>query len=313
MLLLRVVLLALAGFALHRELVGVNAADLLGGMRRFGWQHVALSLLFTVASFLTLGAFELLALRHAGAAVARAVPRRVALRTAYVAHAFSQSAGVALLTGAAVRLRAYPRYGLDAVAVARVSAFVTATALLGLLATGAVAVLATSAPLRVGHAALGAGWTAAMLAAPALAYLAWSAFGGSSAVGRGRWRLRRPPPGLATVQLALSALDWLLTATVLYFLLPPTLSASYPMFLGACLLGMTAGVVSQLPGGIGVFEATLLALLAPAGSAAAAGALAASLVAYRIIYYVLPLCGAVAVFVFTELRARDAASRSHAD
>jgi hypothetical protein len=56
-----------------------------------------------------------------------------------------------------------------------------------------------------------------------------------------------------------------------------------------------------------VAAVTLLAVLAPAAPAAITGALAASLVMYRIIYYLLPLCGATAVLAFTELRARDAA------
>ena len=69
-----------------------------------------------------LGLIERLAIRHANTT---SIPRRTAMTTAFVANAFSQSIGLALLTGAAVRLRAYARRGADAPAVARISDVVT--------------------------------------------------------------------------------------------------------------------------------------------------------------------------------------------
>ena len=299
----RVVLAALAALALRRQLHGLRATDLLAGLRSYGWRHVAVGLACTAASFLLLGAFEVMALRYDGGAPARAVPPRAAFATAFVASAFSQSIGVALLTGAAVRLRAYARFGVDAAAVARVSAFVTATATLGLLATGAVALAATAAPVRVAGVALPTRPAGAVLGLLVVAYLGWSVFGRRPGLGRGRWRVRRPSAAQASGQVALASLDWLITGTVLFFLLPPALHLAWAPFLRAFLVAQTLGVISHVPGGVGVFEAVLLASLG------ASAALAASLVMYRVIYYLLPLLLAAVVAGVAEAgrMGRDAA------
>ena len=123
---LRFVLLVLASWALRRGLAGLHAAELWSQFHAaYGWRHAALALGCTAASFVTLGLIEVLALRAAG--LHSRIPRRAAMTTAFVTHAFSQSVGLALLTGAAVRLRAYARYRMDAAVVGRTSAVVTLT------------------------------------------------------------------------------------------------------------------------------------------------------------------------------------------
>jgi uncharacterized membrane protein YbhN (UPF0104 family) len=308
---LRVALLALATWALRRELSGLDLTDLLGHLRSYGVTHLAIGLACTVGSFVALGLVELLALDY----VKRndSVPTRVGMTTAFVANAFSQSIGLALLTGAAVRLRSYARYHLGAPEVARVSAFVTLTATLGLLTTGAGAFLASTAPLRLGQLTLSVHPVGVVLALLVVAFLGWSRFGARETIGRGDWRIRRPAPSLATRQIALASIDWLLTGTILFFLLPPALGIGYGTVLRVYLVAQTVGAISHVPGGAGVFELLVLALLAPITSPAQRTAVVASLVAFRVLYYFLPLVGALAIAGATELlparRVRELGSR----
>ena len=299
---LRLALFAIAVAVLRHQIASVDRAALTRALRSYGWPRVTLALLCTAASFLTLGVVELLALRYAGKRAARAVTRKVALTTSFVAHAFSQSVGFALLTGTAVRLRAYVRYGVGTAAVARASAFATATVLLGLLSLGSIALLSAPSVLRLDPMTASGRPAGAILAAIVLTYLAWSSFGARAALGSGRWRLPRPSPALAAGQLILSVFDWLVTGTVLFAVLPVGLPLSYAELLRAYLLAQTAGMASHVPGGAGVFEVVLLALLAPGTSATMLGGLAASLVAYRVIYYLVPLCAATTVAAVIEVR-----------
>ena len=304
--LFRVVLVAIALLVLRHQLDGVGLRDLFAGLRSYGLRNVALALSFTVASFLTLGVIELLALRYVGKRAERIIPRRTAFATSFVANAYSLSVGLAVLTGAAVRLRSYSRYGLDALDVARLSVFVTVTATLGLITTGALAFLTTSG--RVGFltysfslAPLGV-----LLLLPIVGYIAWGVFGRAEFHGHGRWRIRRPSLGLALEQIGISSIDWVFAGTVLFFLLPPSLHVSYSGLLGVYLVAQTAAVLSHVPGGVGVFEAIVLALLTIPGdgrvtSRALAASLAASLFVYRVIYYLLPLCGAIALSAIAEV------------
>jgi uncharacterized membrane protein YbhN (UPF0104 family) len=229
------------------------------------------------------------------------------MTTAFVANAFSQSIGLALLTGGAVRLRAYARHHLDAADVARVSAFVTVTITVGLLATGAGAFLASTAPLRVGRVALSVHPVGVVLALIVLAYMAWSHLGSRETIGRGSWRLDRPTLTLAGRQIALASCDWLLTGSILYAVLPSSLVIGYGTALRVYLVAQTVAVISHVPGGAGVFELIVLALVDPLIAPEQRAAVVASLVVFRVIYYLLPLVGALAVAAVAELRPRHRA------
>ena len=135
---LRLALFAAALVALRHQLRVIPAGAIVPMLRAYDGSTLALAVGYTAFSFLTLGLIEIVTLRVVGAAD---VPRPRAVATAFVAHAFSQSVGVALLSGGAVRLRAYATDALTTVTVARVTALVTATVCLGLLAVVSVALL----------------------------------------------------------------------------------------------------------------------------------------------------------------------------
>ncbi|MEO8563799.1 MAG: hypothetical protein ABI601_17100 [bacterium] len=298
---LSVVLFAVAAWALRRELHETSIGAIVQNVRRYDAAHILLALLCTVASFLALGAIELLALRYVGR---RDVSRTTAVTTGFVAHAFSQSVGLALLTGAAVRLRAYRSRGVDAVTVARLSAFVTLTVALGLLATGAAALIASSAPLRVGRMAMPVKPLGATLALVVLAYLVWIAIG-RGAEPTGRWGIARPSTTMAISQIVLASLDWLITGTVLFALLPSSLAISYVELLRIYLSAQTVAVASHVPGGLGVFELVVLTL-GPTDVPGTRVALIAALVMFRVVYYLAPLVAAIVVAGGAELTSRRA-------
>lgn len=297
---LRIVIGIAAIWALERELHDVNVAGLGQQIRGLGWAHVGLGVTCTVVSFLLLGAIELVALRQTDDRSGSAVGVGTALRIGFVANALSQSIGVALLTGAAVRARAYVRYQLDAVAVMQVTAFVTITATLGLLTGGAVALFTASAPLSVGGFTVAVRPVAGLLGAIVLAYLAWSAVGRGDGVGHGRWRIRRPTPAAAIGQIVLSTADWLITGAVLYAFLPAHSGLTLWLVLGSYLIAQSLAVTSHVPGGAGVFEVVIVALLARGAPGVPPSALAAALVMFRVTYYLVPLCLAMLMAVVSE-------------
>jgi uncharacterized membrane protein YbhN (UPF0104 family) len=302
---------------LRRELDGVGIDGLFASLRGFNAPRIALSLALTAGSFFALGVSELLALQYVGRRAEGIIPRRTALATAFVAHAYSQSVGLAILTGTAVRIRSYSRYGLDAVDVARLSVFVTVTATLGLLTTGGVAFFTTAGRLTVMGASRSLAPLGLLLLIPIALYLAWGALGSAEFYGRGRWRIRRPVLKVAVKQIGISSLDWALTGTVLFVLLPASLHLSYGEVLGIYLVAQTAAVLSHVPGGVGVFEAIVMGLIvvhtdSRIAAPVLAASVAAALLLYRIIYYLLPLCAAIALSGIAELmRARGTASAPH--
>ncbi|MGE5297395.1 MAG: bifunctional lysylphosphatidylglycerol flippase/synthetase MprF, partial [Solirubrobacterales bacterium] len=87
-------------------------------------------------------------------------------------------------------------------------------------------------------------------------------------------------------QLGISATDWILAAGVLYSLLPAGIHLTFPHFLECFLLAQAAGLLSYIPGGLGVFETIIVVLLADYVDKSS---LIGILLLYRLTYYLLPL------------------------
>jgi phosphatidylglycerol lysyltransferase len=109
-----------------------------------------------------------------------------------------------------------------------------------------------------------------------------------------RWELPLPPPGLSLAQIGVSCADLMVAAAVFYVLLPPDLVATYPMFLGVFLLGLVVQVFLHVPAGLGVFDVVMLAFFPPK-------LMAAPLLVFRGVYYLLPLAVAGIVWLALEI------------
>lgn len=118
------------------------------------------------------------------------------------------------------------------------------------------------------------------------------------------WGMRFRSLGVrrAFMQVVFTTIDWMATAGILYLFLPDGAGWSYFNFAAVFVSAGLLGAVSGTPGGIGAFEATILAL-APA--AASGPQLIAALVAYRMIFTVFPLCVAAALLALDFLRKRS--------
>ncbi|HEY6353926.1 MAG TPA: bifunctional lysylphosphatidylglycerol flippase/synthetase MprF, partial [Burkholderiaceae bacterium] len=93
-------------------------------------------------------------------------------------------------------------------------------------------------------------------------------------------------------QIVLSCLDWGLAAAALYELLPDHRGLDFPRLLAVFLLAQLAGVASQVPGGLGVLEASILYLLTRLTPDMPVPHIVGALVAFRGIYYFAPLLAA---------------------
>ncbi|MBX3608742.1 MAG: bifunctional lysylphosphatidylglycerol flippase/synthetase MprF [Hydrogenophaga sp.] len=294
-------LLALALAWLHRALAGAHLRDVVQQLRALPPLSLGLALTATACSYAALVAYDLIALR----VMRRAVPWPHAAATAFMATALGHNVGLSVLSGGAVRLRLYGAWGLNPGEVATLSGLVGLSFGLGVtLCVGLALWLEPASTLRAVHLAPAWGHVAgALLCAVPLGVLARVAFGAPTLSLRD-WQLPLPSLPQATMQLGLSLIDLASASLVLWCLLPDGAIAWLP-FLGIYLLAMVAGIVSHVPGGIGVFEAVLIAALP---QVPAHHLLAASL-AYRAVYYLLPLGLAALLALGLVLRAHATRAR----
>jgi phosphatidylglycerol lysyltransferase len=277
------ILFALAIVVIHRELASYRPADLFNHLAQIPASAIVLALIAAALGYGALTLFDPLALHYLG----KRLPYGRTALASFTGYAFSHNLGLGWLSGGAVRYRLYTAWGLSSLDIGVVLAFNTVTTFLGLGSILALACLGESdeiaAILRIPQPAVVA--LGLVLGLAVAGYVALSATR-RSPIGFAGWRLEMPRPAIAVAQIALSLLDWTLAAAVLYVLLPAGLAFGFMSFVGLFGLANLGGLISNVPGGIGVFEAVVL-LAVPDGGAS--GAVAAALIGYRLIYYLLPL------------------------
>lgn len=288
-------LLALVGFAIRAVLREVSYDDVVEAVRATPRMQIFYALLATAASYVTLMGYDVSALRYIGAKVSA---RTLALAS-FCGYALGNTVGMGALTGGAVRLRVYGSAGLDTAQIGRLIGFIISAFGLGISFVGAVGLLwgAHEVSSVVHLPAVALEIIAGTIVFATLAFIALCA--GSRELALPGFKLRLPKAQLALFQLLISAADILFAGAVLWLLMPPT-QQGFVTFIAFYSIALALGVISHVPGGLGVFEATLMLAY---GSRAPMEQIAGALVLYRVIYFVLPLALAMLLMAFHEMRA----------
>jgi len=302
---LGVLLFGVALWVLHHELRAHHWKDVVAALRAMPGWRVALALALTALNYAALTGYDGLAFLFLGN---RLSYRRIALAS-FIAYVFSHNVGLALLGGSAVRFRLYSGWGLTTSEIATVVGFNAITFWLGFLLLLGLALILAPPPMPAAiHLPLASTQVLGTVCLVALAaYLVIVSLRKTPLRWR-NWELGLPAPRLSLAQVALSSLDWALAASVLYVLLPPMNGVPFATVLGAFLLAQIAGLVSNVPGGLGVFETVMVVLLR---AHAPSDALLGSLLAYRVVYYFVPFLVAVGMLTgYEALQRREGIARA---
>ena len=283
---------------LRAELRTVSWHGLIADLFSISPWHLVAAVALTMVNYAVLTGYDFLAFAYLG----RHLPWRRVAMASFVAYAISNNLGFAMLSGASVRYRFYTRWGVTAEELSRIVFAYVVTFWLGLLLIGGLSLMTGRFPRELGVAL-------PALVAPvgALLMLVSVGYVAAACLHFGPIRIRSvllplPSPTIAIAQLAVSVVDWTLAGTVLYVLLPPG-AVPFLTFLGAFLASQLLGLASHVPGGVGVFEGLMVLLLKPFLPSTT---LLPVLIAYRAVYYLLPLAMALVVLVADETHQRRA-------
>jgi uncharacterized membrane protein YbhN (UPF0104 family) len=250
----------------------------------------------TLVSFLVYACFDLIGRTY----IRQNLGWRQIMPVGIISYAFNLNLS-AWVGGIAMRYRLYSRLGVSSANIAKILGLSLATNWLGyMLLAGAVF---SSGLVRLppnwklsSDALQGVGLLLLMLSASYLVACRFSR--------RRTWTLRGieinlPSLRMALLQMFLGALNWSLMAAVIFTLLPKQLD--YPVVLGVLLISSIAGVITHIPAGLGVLEAVFIAMLQHEVSR---GSLLAGLIAYRAIYFIVPLLIALVMYLVVEAKAK---------
>ena len=294
-LVLSVAIIAAAAAVLYRMLNGIDVDDVFDAIKATRWESVATAAAFVAAGYFTLTFYDLYALRTIGRSE---IPYRIAALAGFTSYSVGHNLGASVFTGSAVRYRIYSAHGLDAIDVAKVCFVAGLTFWLGNAAVLGLGIAyqpeAASAidqlPPEINRL------IACVVLAALVGYVGW-VWNGRRVIGKGAFKVTLPNGPLTLLQIAIGIVDLAFCALAMHALLPGEPAIDFitlaVVFVSATLLGFA----SHSPGGIGVFDAAMLVALYHFDREE----LIASLLLFRLLYYITPFACALLVLGVREL------------
>jgi glycosyltransferase 2 family protein len=279
---LSLTIIVVAAVVLYRILHHIDVDELLDALEATDWRTLGIAGIFVAGGYLTLTFYDLFALRAIGRTE---IPYRIAALASFTSYAVGHNVGASVFSGGAVRYRVYSAWGLSIIEVTKIC-FVAgltfwlgnATVLgLGVLHAPQQATDIDQLPLWLNRA------LALVMLAALAAYVAW-VWVKPRVIGREGWKVVLPGGPMTLVQIVLGILDLACCALAMYWLVPDEPHLGFipvaVIFVAATLLGFA----SHAPGGLGVFDATMMVALWQFDKED----LLAGLLLFRLLYYIIP-------------------------
>src|SRR5580693_3042299 len=303
---LSLTIIIVAVVVLYHILSDLDVEALLDALEATDWRTLAIAGFFVAAGYLTLTFYDLFALRTIGRSD---VPYRIAALAGFTSYAVGHNVGASVFSGGAVRYRIYSAWGLSVVEVTKICFVAGLTFWLGNAAMLGLGILyAPQQASDIGRLPIGVNRVLAIVILLVLAaYIAW-VWVKPRVIGRDGWKVSLPGGPLTLVQILIGILDLAFCAAAMYMLVP---DEPHLGFIPVAVIFVTAtllGFASHAPGGLGVFDATMMVALWQFDKED----LLAGLLLFRLLYYIIPFAISLAILGVRELLLGRAARRAAA-
>ncbi len=293
---LGLVIFALALWSISLELRGYNVEDVVEGMQQIESDQQIKAFLFTMISYSAVSCYDIISFRYIRSNLETP---KIAL-AGFITYAISPTIGLPFLTAGALRYRLYSSWGISPAQITQVIIFSNFSLWIGLLAVAGLALCLLSSPIPAEldfpfHSLQLLGAIGILLT---LIYLFLCNLI-SLPIKIGSHNVYIPTLKIALAQILTFAVDWGFASAALYSLFSLSSQFSYLDFFGAYVIAMVAGLISTVPGGLGVFETILIFFLS---SLISNPVILGTILIFRLIYYLLPLGIAIILFGGFEIR-----------
>jgi len=292
--LLSVTIIAVAAYVLYHMLRDIDADEVVRALHKTNMRDFAFAALFVAAGYTTLTLYDRFALRTIGR---NEIPYRVAAFAGFTSYSVGHNIGATVFTGGAVRYRIYSGWGLNAVEVAKICFISGLTFWLGNAAVlGLGVVYAPGAASQIDQLPALANRIIGLGLLGVLAcYIGW-VWTAPRLIGRGGWEVHLPSGPLTLLQIGIGILDLSCCALAMYMLMPAEPNIGFVTLAVIFVTATLLGFASHAPGGIGVFDATMLVALWQFDKEQ----LLAGLLLFRLLYYICPFVIALALLGIRE-------------
>jgi phosphatidylglycerol lysyltransferase len=300
-------LFALGGIlllALWRSVADVSLDALVAALGSLRLTTLISALAATLFSYAVLVGYDFLALHYGGIRL----PLLTILLASFCGYAIGNAVGLGTFSGGVVRYRLYSAAGLSPTQIAGVVGFISFA-----FGVGAFTVTSLCIELRAQEIGrlLGAPPVILQMIAGGCLALVFASLAcwliHSSPIRLGALEIKAPSANLVFTQLALGTADILAASAVLWVLVP-TSPVDFLTFTALYASALILGMLTHIPGGLGVFDVVILYAL---GRSTPVSTLAAALLAYRAIYFLLPLLLSILLLVEFEVARSLTVVRLH--
>ncbi|WLI78398.1 lysylphosphatidylglycerol synthase domain-containing protein [Kosakonia sp. H02] len=275
----------------------VNWEDVWKVIRDYNRTALLSAVALVIISYVLYGFYDLLGRAYCGHKLAK----RQVMLVSFICYAFNLTLST-WVGGIGMRYRLYSRLGLPGSTITRIFSLSITTNWLGYILLGGLI-------FTFGVVQIPAHWyidentlriVGVVLLLVIAVYLWACAFAKRRHATIKGHKLVLPSWKFAVAQMVISSANWVAMGAIIWILLG--MRADFFFVLGVLLVSSIAGVIVHIPAGIGVLEAVFIALLA--GEHVSQGIIIAALLAYRVLYYFLPLLLALICYLLLESRAK---------
>jgi uncharacterized membrane protein YbhN (UPF0104 family) len=292
--------LLIIGFAittLVHTLKGVDTGVILVALTEKSPGQIALAALCVIGAFCTLTFYDFFALRTIGKTH---VPYRIAALSSFTSYTIGHNIGATVFTGGAIRFRIYSDYGLNAIDVAKICFISGLTFWLGnafVLGIGLAWHPQAASAMDLLPPAVNRLIALGLLAGIAI-YCTWLSMGKTRReLGQNGWKVVLPSWRLTLLQILIGVVDLGFCALAMYLLMPAQPDIDFVSLAVVFILATLLGFASHAPGSLGVFDAAMLVALPQFGREQ----LVATLVVFRILYFMIPFAISITIMGMREL------------
>ena len=274
---------AVAAYMLYVQLSKYSLDDIKEALLSIPAENLWLACTASFFGYVALSSYDNLALRYVG----RKLAACKWIFAGVIGFSVSNNAGHAIVSGGTIRYRLYTRWRFRGAEIVRMVTFSGFTYLVACFFLIIVGYFLTPNH-AFGEGSVSKVTTEVITLVSALGLLVY--FGASLFYKKPiiikEIEFDIPSFKMAMAQVFIGGADILMASLVLYFSLIPFVDISFDVFIGVFIIAQVLGVFSQVPGGLGVFEGLFMFIIPGEHNQAA---LFGALIAYRIIYYLLPL------------------------
>ena len=290
----------LAVYMIYRQLSQYSMSELKEAILSIPNKNLIYALAASFIGYIALSTYDYLALEY--------IKKKMAtwkwVLTGFIGFSVSNNAGHAIVSGGAVRYRFYSRWNIapgNIVKMITFSGFTYLVACFFLIIVGYV--LTPSQAYGDSSSTKISTLITTILSIVGLAIYLWASIYYKKNITIKGVNFQMPNIKLALKQVFIGSIDIVMASLVLYSVLICFIEIDFMVFMGTFIIAQVLGVYSQVPGGLGVFELVFSNVLPGQDNQAI---LFGALIAYRIIYYLLPLIiSGIVLFIYEYMKADE--------